>query len=275
MPELPEVETVRRFLDKSISHSKIVNINIYVPKSIKNASQEDFKLKLIGQRIEHISRKGKHILFILDDYVLISHLRMEGKYFYQKVDDEINKKHLMMEFFLSNGMVLRYLDTRKFGTFHLIEKKQWEKNPLVTKIGKELFDEDITVNYLKQSWHKRKNATIKLVLLEQNIIAGIGNIYADEILFKAKILPTRKIHELCDLEYQAIIDAYREIMAHAIEHKGTTIATFHSQQGVSGNYQKFLKVYGRSKQKCFICGTEIKKIKLNGRGTHYCPSCQK
>nr|WP_275427262.1 DNA-formamidopyrimidine glycosylase [Spiroplasma citri] len=217
---------------------------------------------------------GKHLLFILDDYVLISHLRMEGKYYFTSKDEPGEWQHIMVLFELDHQFQLRYHDTRKFGTMHLYSKNDYLQQAPLNKLGYEPFDEKITVSYLKNSW-QNKSQPIKTTLLEQNVIVGIGNIYANEILFASKIHPGEITKNLVDQDYQNIIENTKLVLQKAIDEGGTTIATYHPEPGMDGKFLQQLKVHGRNKMECLNCHQLIDKIFINGRGTYFCNYCQK
>ena len=271
MPELPEVETVKETLKKQVLNRVIKNVIIRYDKIITGISLDKFKEKIKNQKINDIKRRGKWLLFELDDYFLVSHLRMEGKYFINKQDDEITK-HQHVIFDLDDNIQLRYSDVRKFGKMYLIKKEEINLVPPVSELGHEPFDEKLTIEYLKDKY-KNKSMPIKTSLLDQSIIVGIGNIYADEILFLSKINPYKKCNELNDLELQAIINNTKTVLTKAIKLGGSTIRSYTSSDGSHGRFQNELLVH--TKTICPICKTIIKKDKINGRGTYYCINCQK
>ncbi|WP_374696415.1 DNA-formamidopyrimidine glycosylase [Spiroplasma endosymbiont of Polydrusus formosus] len=275
MPELPEVETVRRILTKHVVGRTITGCQIFWNKIIKYPlDPKEFTNEIIQQKINRIDRAGKHLLFILNDYVLISHLRMEGKYHFTVKDELGEWQHIMILFELDKDFQLRYHDTRKFGTMHLYSKKDYLQQAPLNKLGYEPFDEKVTVSYLKNAW-QNKDQPIKTTLLEQNVIVGIGNIYANEILFASKIHPGGKTKNLEDQDYQNIIDNTKLVLQRAINEGGTTIATYHPEPGFNGKFSQQLKVHGRNKMECINCHQQIDKIFVNGRGTYFCNYCQK
>ncbi len=268
MPELPEVETVKETLKKQILRKRIRSVQILYDGIIATDINE-FKKNIINQEIIDISRRGKFLIFHLTNYYLVSHLRMEGKYFLKKSSDNIIKhEHVIFDL---GDVSLRYHDTRKFGKMYLIAIDKLYCSPPLVNLGLEPWDENLTVNYLKEKMNCHNH--IKTLLLNQSIIAGIGNIYADEILFKSKINPQRLGCDLTEKDYLNIIMYTKEILSEAIKHGGTTIRSYTSSLGVTGNYQNQLLVH--TKKKCIKCGSNILKIKVNGRGTYYCPTCQK
>lgn len=269
MPELPEVETVKNKLKERLLNKKITDINILYNNIIEYPSIEDFKKQIINQEIKDIKRRGKWLLFELDDYYLLSHLRMEGKYLFRKKDEPIDK-HEHVIFILDNEE-LRYKDTRKFGRMHLIKKEELMTRKPLNELGLEPWDENLNKEYLKEKY-KNKKLPIKTVILDQSIIVGIGNIYADEILFLSKINPLKKANELGDKDLDNIIKYTKLTLERAIKLGGTTIRSYESSEGVHGNFQNELLVH--NKDFCPNCKNELEKIRVGGRGTYYCNKCQ-
>lgn len=273
MPELPEVETVRKTLQPLLTNHKIIGVRILLNKIIKTPSIEQFTKQIIGQTINDVQRVGKLLIFILDDYVLLSHLRMEGKYYFQQNNQSINWKHVLLILELDNKYELRYNDTRQFGTFHLQTKNEYQKIKPYINIGPEPFNKKVTAEYLKNKW-KNKSQSIKATLLEQNIMSGLGNIYADEVLFYASIHPQSITKNLTLKQLQEIINKAIFVLNKSIKLGGSTISSYTSSLGVKGYYQQELQVHTRAKMPCFKCHTIIKKIKINLRGTYFCNHCQ-
>ena len=272
MPELPEVETVKKTLKKLVLNKKITNVVVNYDNIIEYPTTSEFKKKILNEKINDIKRRGKWLMFDLDHYYLLSHLRMEGKYFLKNKDDE-HSKHEHVIFTLDDKDELRYLDARKFGKMHLIEKdKVYSQKPL-NELGLEPWDKNLNIQYLKEKY-KNKKLPIKTVILDQSIIVGIGNIYADEVLFLSKINPLKKANMLDDTDLANIIKYTKEVLDKAILNGGTTIRSYESSEGVHGSFQQSLLVHNREGEKC-SCGTSIIKIRVGGRGTYYCPNCQK
>ena len=273
MPELPEVETIRRTLEQLVIGKTISDVTIHWSKIIKQpASPDEFRARMTGQTIEKIYRRGKYLLFYLRDDVLISHLRMEGKYGLFQIGEPLNK-HTHVIFHFTDGTELRYNDVRKFGTMHLVPKGTEISSPPLKDLGPEPFDDRFTVSYLKKAFQKTKR-NIKSVLLDQTVIAGLGNIYVDESLFKANIHPLRLAQTLTDEEINRLLTAIVETISAAVEKGGTTIRSYVNSQGEIGMFQLELNVYGQEGKPCKQCGREIEKIKVAGRGTHICTACQ-
>lgn len=273
MPELPEVETVRQSLKLRLIGRKIISCEVYHDNIIEYPSVLEFKKNIINQSFLDIERYGKWLVFVLNDYYLLSHLRMEGKYFFRDKGEKLYK-HEHVVFGLDNGLEFRYMDVRKFGKMHLIKKEDIDKIGPLLELGLEPWDDRLDISYLKEKY-KSKKLPIKSVILDQSIIAGIGNIYANEILFASGINPMKKACELDDNELSKIISNTRIILKKAISLGGSTIHSYTSVDGVTGLFQQELKVHMREGEKCISCGNTIVKIVVGGRGTYYCPHCQK
>lgn len=269
MPELPEVETVKEGLKKRLLNKTIIGVDVLFEGIIEYPSSLEFKKNLIGQTIIDIKRRGKWLLFLLNDYYLISHLRMEGKYFIKDKSLPIIKhEHVIISF---KEFQLRYQDTRKFGKMALIKKDEINNYPAIKKLGYEPWDKELTVDNLKHLMYKSK-MPIKTLLLDQTIISGIGNIYADEILFLSKLNPLEKVINLKDNDYLNIIENTKFILEKAIKLGGSTIHSYQSVDGITGRFQNELLVH--TKSVCSVCGGNIDKIVVGGRGTYYCLKCQ-
>jgi len=272
MPELPEVETVKETLKTLVLHKKIKTVRIYYQNTVAYPTSDEFIKEISNQTINDIKRRGKWLMFELDNYYLLSHLRMEGKYHIRHKTDDVNKhEHIVFE--LDDNSELRYQDTRKFGRMYLLNKEGVYNQPPLNELGREPWDEHLTTDYLKEKYSKKK-LPIKTVILDQSVIVGIGNIYADEILFLSRINPLKPASKLNEQELQAIIDNTRLTLEKAIKAGGTTIRSYTSNDGVHGRFQQELFVHSREGLPCLACGTTIVKIKVGGRGTYYCPNCQ-
>jgi len=270
MPELPEVETVKNTLKRLTLNDTIKSVDIYHDNIIEYPSIKKFKNQIKNQTIRDIDRRGKWLIFKLDDYYLLSHLRMEGKYFLK--ENEPKEKHEHVVFKLKSGKELRYRDTRKFGKMHLIEIDKINNIGPLLYLGLEPWD--LTEDYLLNSF-RNKRIPIKTILLDQSIIAGIGNIYADEILFLCRINPLKETGLITKKEIVNIIANTIKVLGEAITKGGTTIRSYQSSEGVDGLFQQELLVHNREKEACKKCETIIKKIVVRGRGTYFCPKCQK
>lgn len=274
MPELPEVETVRRTLLELVVGKTIKHVRILWPNIIKRPAEvQQFQDALVGQTISDIGRRGKFLKIFLDDYVLVSHLRMEGKYALHQAEEPYDK-HTHVFFQFTDGTELRYRDVRKFGTMHLFAKGEEDCELPLAHLGPEPFASEFTPDMLYGQLQKT-NRKIKAVLLDQKAVVGLGNIYVDEALFRASIHPERSANALTKKEvtllHREIVDTLQE----AVEKGGSTIRTYVNTQGQIGSFQLQLFVYGKKGEPCTRCGTAIEKIVVGGRGTHFCPKCQK
>lgn len=278
MPELPEVETVKRSLEDKLKGKVIVAMQFLVPLIIKKPSAQEFMDALLGNAFLEIKRRGKYLLFSLDSgRILIVHLRMTGQLIFCPPKTPY-EKHLCLIFTLldrKTGQIshLRYLDIRRFGCFYLLNPGE---APLVglAKLGTEPLGEGFTLDYLKRVLLKRKGK-IKALLLDQEIIAGIGNIYADEILFRAGIVPVKPGIDLTEEELNKLYQAIPQVLEESIKKRGTTISDYLDGEGQKGMFQNYLQVYSRAGESCVVCGQIIEKTKIGSRSSYYCPHCQK
>lgn len=275
MPELPEVESVKIGLNQLVKGQVIDQVQVDWPRIIVGDLQF-FKDQLSGQKILSVDRRGKYLIFNLSDWALISHLRMEGKYLYDQIHEENEKhlKHVHVRFYMKEGGCLLYHDVRKFGRMQLVSPQGVENYFLKKKLGPEPTQESFY--YSDFSTHLQKiNRAIKPVLLDQKVVAGIGNIYADEVLFRASIHPKTPCNQLNDEQIKALHQSIIQVIQQATALGGSTIRTYQNSLGQAGKFQQLLQVYGREGEPCPRCGGKICKIKLAQRGTHYCPNCQK
>ncbi len=289
MPELPEVETIRRDLEKKITGEKIKNIEILAAKSIHNKSS-DFTKVLVKNNFKHIERRGKLLMFALEKiekyaYLLV-HLKMTGQLICRNkkqllagghsqtgMNTIVPNKFTRVFFTFSDGSQLFFNDLRRFGYLKLVSHEEKEK--IVTNnFGIEPLTPDYTLEAFEKLF-KNRQTNIKALLLNQKLISGIGNIYADEICFCAKILPTRKVSSLSILEIKKLFKCVEDVLRVAIANRGTTFNNYVDSDGHIGSHINFLNAYGRDGEKCKRCKSIILKMKHAGRGTHYCPKCQK
>ncbi len=272
MPEMPEVETVRRILESRIVGKTIRDVDVYFERMIRNQPVPSFIEKLQSQTIQAMDRYGKHLLFDFGDFVLISHLRMEGKYYIKNLD-EPRDKHEHVIFYFTDGSTLRYHDTRKFGTFDIIDKTVLTTKSPLTGLGPEPTSKDLTVSYLTAKL-RHKTQAIKPTLLDQTVICGLGNIYVDEVLFRSKLHPETPAGSLTKNNLKHIAEACKNVIEKAIDLGGTTVRSYTASLGVTGRFQNELNVHTKAGELCPNCHTVIEKIRVGGRGTYYCPTCQ-
>ena len=282
MPELPEVETIKNDLIEKILGQKIVAVDVLNLRSVRST---DLKKKLIGAHFSGIDRVGKLlILKIGSDKILLIHLKMTGQLIFRDQDNlivgghsdgliqDLPNRHTRIILKFKNGATLYFNDLRKFGYWQLVNESELQK--IISKYGPEPLSDTFDSEYLRNILSKTKR-NIKAVLLDQSLIAGIGNIYADEILFAAGVLPERMANDLSDGEIKAIVKYAKLIIAKAIKYRGTTFNNYRDSEGRVGNFLKHLKIYGRKNLPCVTCGRKIIKKKVAGRGTCYCVGCQK
>lgn len=274
MPELPEVETIKRVIEPQIQGRSIENIFIHQPAVIAHPAAEEFRSQLIGQIISRMDRRGKFLVFLLDsgDRIIL-HLRMTGCLLLTSADLP-EEPHTHLTFQLTGGRQLRYSDTRRFGRFWFLKKGETDTFSGIEKLGKEPFDPEFSSEYLMERLGKRKKA-IKECLLEQKVIAGIGNIYSDEILFAARIHPARPASSLTLEEWQRLAAAIPERLSFFIAKNEISPEEYLSSKGKDYRNTPFLQVYGKEGSLCPLCGERLQRMVIGGRSSVFCPSCQK
>ena len=281
MPELPEVETIRRGLTNFLKDSKITKVKVLCDKSFIGR-----KTLVEKQKIINIRRKGKALLIDLENGItMMIHLRMTGQLIFRgegnfagghPTDSFINElpdKQTRVIFELENG-TLFFNDQRKFGFVKILETSEVENDDFIKSLAKEPWD--MTIKEFKENLMHHKTAPIKATILDQKVIAGLGNIYADEALFLSKIHPKRETGSLTDKEIEKLLESAKEAMQRSIDSGGSTMKTYVKADGTKGDYLRlFANVFRREGEPCNVCGTEIIKTRVAGRGTHICPKCQK
>ena len=289
MPELPEVEVVKRSLINKAQNSIVKTIKIYDGRLRYKIDKNQIR-KILGLKIEKITRRSKYLLFYFNkNIVMLVHLGMTGKFFfldrtntkyktsfYYNIDEKKDKKHNRIIFNLSNNQKLIYNDVRKFGFIKFLNKNQISENLHLKKLGPEPLHKKFTFNYFKK-YILGKNRVIKETLMDQTFVSGLGNIYANEILFFSKIRPTKKTKDLLDDDIKKVIRFTKKILFKAIMLGGSSIKDFSSSNGKTGLFQQHFSVYGRKGEKCTnkTCNNHIVKIVIAGRASYYCPKCQK
>ena len=265
MPELPEVETIKSDLQKIIIGKKIIQVNIYNSKVIREPLPATFKRSLEGLSIKKILRRGKLLILELSNGKFLTvHLKMTGQLVIPG-----GAKNSRVAFVLDGGVTLDFNDQRLFGELRLV--RDWKKLEFVQRLGPEPFD--LTSTDFKDMLLKRKTE-IKPLLLNQKFISGIGNIYAAEILFRAKINPQRPAQSLMKEEQLVLYQEIQKVLKSAIKHGGSSVDDYVRVSGKNGDYARFHQVYGREGRPCFVCSSLIKRIVQGGRGTYFCPKCQ-
>lgn len=268
MPELPEVETVVRDLRGLLVGQPIDKVQVYWEGSIGTPSPAQFRSQLQGQHIVAISRRGKYIIFRLDRGDLLVHLRMTGQLLVQPARAKVERSHVRVALTL-DGQRLLFNDVRKFGRMYLVSSAE----SMLAKLGPEPLEDLFTVQALAALVGGRRGA-IKCLLLNQEVIAGIGNIYADEALHVAGIAPQRKACTLSETEIAALHSAIRSELARGIRDRGTTFSSYRDAKGERGEHREHLRAYGRAGQACRRCGATIVRSRIGGRSSFHCPCCQ-
>ena len=281
MPELPEVETVRRGLNTLTVNKTFEGGEVLLPRTLAYPlSVDKFVPCLQGLAIAEWQRRGKYLLAQLANdeqehqgYLGI-HLRMTGQLLWTQQTEKL-QKHTRIRFFFKDNQELRFVDTRTFGKVWLVTDQPQVQNIItgLKKLGPEPFSEEFSIAYFTNRLSK-SGRNIKTFLLDQNVVAGIGNIYADEALFKSKIHPQTIANKLNSKQIKSLHQAIIIVLQTAIDQGGTTFSDFLNLLGVNGNYGNSALVYGRKGEPCRVCQTPIAKIKLGGRSTHFCPQCQ-
>ena len=288
MPELPEVETVRRGLIKLIVGKTIADVSRDWPKSFPN-TDADVKEFLIGSEIEAIHRRAKVLQIDLSSgYSLIIHLKMTGQLVFVSDDSRFGAGHpndslisklpdktTRVTLVFSDGSKLFFNDQRKFGWVRLLPTIEVPNIDFMRKVGPEPLSQEFNAKEFVQRIRKRPNSAVKAAFLDQTVVAGVGNIYADESLWAAKIHPAERIKNISTRKLNKLFTGLRTILLLAIEKGGSTDRNYVDAQGKKGSYLSLARVFRREGQPCFRCGTTIVKIRVAGRGTHICPRCQK
>ena len=270
MPELPEVETIIGVLRDNLNDKSIESLSFYYPRLLEEDSEYSLDF-LVRKTFTDFKRRGKYLIFELDSlYYWVVHLRMEGKYhLYREPISPSKHTHLI---FKADDTYVHYLDTRKFSRMAITTDLEGYFE--TKKLGLEPFDERLDAKYLKEAF-KNTNRNIKVCLLDQSIVAGIGNIYADEVLYATEIHPLTLAKKLNMKELEHLVDAIQRVLHRAIKAGGTTIRSYTSSLGVSGRFQISLDAYGKENQPCRRCGTLMSRIKVGGRSSVFCERCQK
>lgn len=272
MPELPEVETIKNELRKYCLYRKIVSVNVNIAK-LRYPVDPMLEKCLKYQIMCCFDRRGKHLLIYFNEYALILHFGMSGKLQIVNTDTYKSKKHDHIILNLDNTQTIVYHDPRKFGYCHLV-KGDPLKHDCFINYGPEPLTQMFTVNYLMRILFLKKQA-IKVVIMNNKIIVGIGNIYACESLFIAKINPKRAANSLTKNECRTLVESIKLTLLNAIKKGGTSLKDYKKIYGENGYFVQDLKVYGRKNKKCYTCGSHITSVIMNQRSTFYCPQCQK
>lgn len=283
MPELPEVETIRRGLVENIIGKSIKRIDVSEAKSFVGRVSD-----IDGARITSLSRRGKLLIIETTKQYITIHLRMTGQLIYvgaasrfggghptDSLTGPLPDRHTRITFEFSDGSHLYFNDQRKFGFVQLLDAQGLKNLPFLQTLGPEPLDPNLSTNQFIERFSRKGKSNIKAALLDQHTIAGIGNIYADESLFLAQIHPETPVSTLNHADFDRLLTSIRASLNASLDSGGSTMETYRKADGTKGDYlEKFANVFGRVGQPCPVCGTPIKKIRVAGRGTHFCPTCQ-
>lgn len=272
MPELPEVETIVRDLRRKIVGKTFARVSLLDwPRSIASPSAEQFGQEIEGKAITEVRRRAKFIIIGLSGGAhLVVHLKMTGSLLFREASDPPDR-YTRVALDLEDGSQLRFTDLRKFGRLYLLDSIGLEG--LVESLGPEPLEPDFTEERFRDLIAGRRGR-LKPLLLNQAFVAGIGNIYADEALFRAKLHPLRTVETLSEEEIRRLYEAIREVLGEGVSGRGTTFDSYRDAEGRKGRHQEKLRVFRRTGQRCLACPGTVRRIVVGGRGTHYCPDCQ-
>jgi formamidopyrimidine-DNA glycosylase len=273
VPELPEVETVRRRLAPALEGRSFERVEITDPRVTRPLDPQDVARELEGERVQAVDRRGKYLIVRFESgRALLIHLRMTGSLRHGNGGELGEDPHRRAVVTLDDGSDVSYRDVRRFGTWLLLEPSETD-GYVDARVGREPLDDAYRAKHLAERLERRR-APIKAALLDQRTVAGVGNIYADEALWRAKVHPLTPANELSPDEVKAVHKGVRESLRAGVRRQGSTLRDYQLPDGSSGRAQERFKVYGRAGRPCERCGTPIDKIRAAGRGTWYCPSCQ-
>jgi len=267
MPELPEVETVKRDLEKLLPGQTIKDVEIGAVKLIKEPGVSEFKRRIRNKKIKDVRRRGKLLIFELSDGFLTFHLKLTGQLIYGKKDSKAK-----VSFLLSGGKYLNFNDLRLFGEIRLVA--HWRNLSQVRRMGLEPLEADFTLETFK-GMLKGKKSRIKPLLMDQAFIAGLGNLYTAEVLFRSRVHPARAANTLKIKETEELFRHIKEVLREGIKYRGSSVDDYRDASGKKGFFAPRLQVYGREGESCSRCKTKIDRIKTGGRSSYFCPKCQK
>lgn len=271
MPELPEVETIKKQLNKKVKGKEIKKVKVNLPKMVKYPLAE-FKKIVERAEINNISRRAKLLIIELSNgYNLLIHLKMTGQLIFNGEEN----KHTHLIYYFKDGSYLLHNDLRQFGFVKLVDESGLKEYLAKQNYGLEPLSKEFTLSLFKELLAKRKKSKIKPLLMDQRFIAGIGNLYADEILFYAGVRPTRRAGKLTQAEIKKIYQQIKNVLKLGIRKKGSSAENYLDSNGQKGNFVPLIRVYQKTGQPCKKCGAKIKRIKIGQRSAHYCPKCQK
>lgn len=278
MPELPEVETIRSQLQKLIVGKKIIRVEVSLPRMVK-LSLDKFTKIVVGSKVKSIKRRAKILIFELSNgWSILVHLKLSGRLIFREKGEALKGEdtkwnHLI--YYFSDGSRLFHNDLRQFGYVKLVKTNELAEFFKKEKIGPEPLEKDFTLDDFSMILRHKPKAKIKQFLMDQQNIAGIGNLYSDEILFFAEVHPLRKISDLNNEEIKKIFEGIKKMLPEAVKFQGSSVDLYLTAFGREGEYVPRLKVYGREGEKCRKCHGIVERLKVGGRSAHLCPHCQK
>jgi len=281
MPELPEVETIKNQLKEKIIGKTIKGIEVKLGKMIKGLTSQEFISRVRGTKVKDVIRRAKLLIIHLENGdSLVIHLKLTGQIIYKDKKENISapgeeQKYTHLIYYFSDGSILLHNDLRQFGFVKLIRTPDLEDFFKKEKFGPEPLEKNFSAFKFKELLRKKEKQKIKPLLMDQSFIAGVGNVYANETCFCAGVLPTKTVKNLTDEKIEKIYHCLINILREAIKYKGTSTDSYVDVYGRKGEYLSKLKVYGHEGEKCRGCQGRVKRIALGGRGTFYCPNCQK
>jgi formamidopyrimidine-DNA glycosylase len=273
MPELPEVEVIRRELAPLVIKKIFARPLLHIDSTVEYPEPDKFEADLAGREISGVERKGKYLIFRLDRGILVVHLRMTGNLIFSEKGQLKNERFLRLSLPFEDGSALYFSDMRRFGRIWLVDNDAELEEIVLKRVGPDIMN-DVNCDDFLRLLDQKKKRQLKALLLDQSCAAGMGNIYTDECLFRCGVHPRRNAGELTTAEAEKLFDAVQTVLEEGIEYGGTTFRDYKNARGALGEFQSHLNVYGRKGEVC-SCGTPIEKTVVAGRGTYFCPKCQK
>lgn len=273
MPELPEVETIRRELEGLIIGKTFARPQLHIPTTIAFPEPGSFSAKLEGRSVSALERRGKYLLIRLDRLILVVHLRMTGNLVYSTEQKPEEARFLRVSLPFTDRTALFYSDMRRFGRLWLVKNEVELKEQVLKKVGPDIYN-DLDAKAFAVLLKSKGNRRLKALLLDQEFAAGMGNIYTDECLYRCCFHPLRRVDSLSEEEKKQLFQAIRDVLDEGIKYGGTSFRDYRNAAGALGQFQQKLNVYNRQGEYCSRCGAEIEKTVVAGRGTYFCPGCQ-
>jgi formamidopyrimidine-DNA glycosylase len=269
MPELPEVETIKRSLNKHVTGKEIIDLKVFRQGLLQGITPQELRSKVVGEAFESVKRRAKYLIFHLNDYSIVLHLGLEGLFFLKEEDTE----NIQLVFHFEDKTRLYFDDIKNYSRLFLVRSQDAPKIKPISRLGIEPFTESYTFQNFAKLLNSRQE--IKRLLLDQAKIAGVGNIYASEVLFVCGIHPKRKAKDLSPHQARCLYEEVPKLLERAISKRGTSVFHYRDIDGSKGEFQNYLRVYNRKGEPCYNCGAPLEEIDQGGRKTYFCPNCQK